>query len=51
MAKPVKITNAGVLNDSTLIIELSDGRSMVLTVKQILALDLPVLPNIPEDTD
>jgi hypothetical protein len=44
MAKPVKLSNASALNDSTLIIELSDGRSFALTIKQILALNLPVLP-------
>lgn len=44
MAKPVKIRLANALNDSMLIVELSDGRSVALTVKQILALNLPVLP-------
>ncbi len=44
MAKSVKIRLASALNDSTLIVELSDGRSLALTVTQILALNLPTLP-------
>jgi len=44
MAKPLTIRIANALNDSTVIIELSDGRAMALTVKQMLALNLPVLP-------
>lgn len=45
-SKSVTIRNANALNDSTLIIELSDGRSMALTVDQILALNLPTLPSV-----
>ena len=43
--KPVVIRNANALNNSSVVIELSDGRSMALTLNQVLSLKLPVYPN------
>ena len=43
--KAVVIRNANALNDSTVVIELSDGRSMALTLNQVLSLKLPIYPN------
>ena len=43
--KPVVIRNANALNDSTVVIELSDGRSMALTLNRVLSLKLPIYPN------